>query len=85
MIILPNICLAIWISSRLIKRIVHLKQKISVLLIGILCLIISVTFQTREEIKLLDDYISKAGFWFTYVYIPLLFTSVLITKKVKGK
>ncbi|AIE59861.1 hypothetical protein [Bacillus methanolicus] len=53
--------------------------------IAILCLIISVTFQAREEIKLLDEYISKAGFWFTYVYIPLLFTSVLIAKKVKGK
>ncbi|WP_318533219.1 GerAB/ArcD/ProY family transporter [Bacillus methanolicus] len=85
LIILPNICLAIWISSRLIKRIVNLKQKISVLLIAIVCLIVSVTFQTREEIKLLDGYISKAGFWFSYVYIPLLFMSVLIAKKVKGK
>ncbi|WP_342456746.1 GerAB/ArcD/ProY family transporter [Bacillus methanolicus] len=85
LIILPNISLSIWIASRLIKRIVNLKQKISVLLIAILCLIISVSFQTREEIKLLDEYIAKAGFWFVYVYIPLLFTAVLIAKKVKGK
>jgi spore germination protein AB len=85
LIILPNICLSIWIASRLLKRIVNLKQKIGVFLIAILCLIISVFFQTREQINLLDNYIAKMGFWFTYGYIPLLFTSVLIAKKVKGK
>lgn len=85
LIILPNICLSIWIACRLIKQIVNLKQKISVLLIASLCVIISVFLQTREVINLLGHYISEAGFWFIYVYIPFLLTAVLIAKKVKGK
>ncbi|EIJ80639.1 spore germination protein [Bacillus methanolicus PB1] len=85
LIILPNICLSVWIASRIIKQVVNLKQKISVLLIASLCIIIPVFFQKREEIMLLDRYISEMGFWLTYVYIPFLFTSVLIAKKVKGK
>lgn len=85
LIILPNICIAMWCASRILKRTVHLRQKKGVFLIGILCLIGICFFRTRDQINMLNDITGKIGFYMNYLYIPCLLFAVLIVKKVKRK
>ncbi|MBP2240405.1 spore germination protein (amino acid permease) [Cytobacillus eiseniae] len=83
LVILPNICIALWISSRLMKRIFNLQQKKGVIFIAMATLFAINFFPTRVEVNLLNNLTAKAGFVFTFIYIPLLFIAVMIAKKVK--
>lgn len=85
LIILPNLCLAIWCSSRILKRTVNIKQKKGVFIVSFICLVSVNFFTTRDQINLLNDITGKIGFYMNYIYIPLLFAAVLIVKKVKKK
>lgn len=85
LIILPNVCISIWIASRLVKRVFNIRQKIGVFFIAAAVLILVNFLNTREEINMLNDYIGKMGFAFTFLYIPLLFIAIMIAKKVKKK
>ncbi|MHC0038201.1 GerAB/ArcD/ProY family transporter [Pseudoneobacillus sp. C159] len=83
LIILPNLCLSIWCASRILKRTVNLRKKKGVILIAFLCLICINFFETRIEVNLLNDIASRMGLYFHFLYIPILFIAVLVTKKVK--
>ncbi|MCM3093593.1 GerAB/ArcD/ProY family transporter [Cytobacillus sp. AMY 15.2] len=85
LIMLPNVCIAIWICSRLIKRIFNIKQKIGVFFIVGALLILIIFVDSREKISVLNDYFGRAGFGFTFIYIPLFFVAIMIAKKVKKK
>jgi spore germination protein (amino acid permease) len=85
LIILPNVCISVWIASRLIKRIMNVRQKIGVFFIVGPVLFLINFLDTREKINMLNDYIGKMGFAFTFIYIPMLFAAVMIAKKVKKK
>ncbi|HYK74915.1 MAG TPA: GerAB/ArcD/ProY family transporter [Pseudoneobacillus sp.] len=85
LIILPNLCISIWCASRILKRTINIRQKKGVIII---CLVILVTinfFESRDQINTLNDMTGKIGFYFHYIYIPILFFAVLIAKKVKKK
>ncbi|WP_226678838.1 GerAB/ArcD/ProY family transporter [Mesobacillus jeotgali] len=85
LIILPNICIALWGASMILKRAFKLKQKKGVIILTILCLIAINFFDTRAKINLLNDWTAKLGFAVTFVYIPFLFIATMIAKKVKNK
>ncbi|MBY0124185.1 GerAB/ArcD/ProY family transporter [Bacillus sp. S/N-304-OC-R1] len=85
LVILPNVCIPIWVASRLLKRIYHLKQKKGVLFISAAIIGVINIFNTRERVGILNDYLGKTGFAITFIYIPLLFIAILIAKKVKKK
>jgi spore germination protein AB len=85
LIVLPNICIAVWCASRILKRTVNIKQKKGVIIIAFLCLVAINFFTTRDQINKLNDITGKIGFYLNYVYIPSLFTAVLIAKKVRKK
>jgi spore germination protein AB len=85
LVILPNICIALWSSSMLLKRTFKLKQKKGVLFMAFICLIAINYFDTREKINLLNTMTGKIGFMVTYVYIPFMFIATMIAKKVKKK
>lgn len=85
LIILPNVCLSIWIGSRLVNRIFNIRQKKGVYLFIIPHLAAINFIHTREGIDLLNQSVAKIGFVFTMLYIPLLFIAVQIAKKVKTK
>ncbi|WP_236719639.1 GerAB/ArcD/ProY family transporter [Neobacillus mesonae] len=85
LIILPNVCLSIWIGSRLVNRIFNIRQKNGVYLFVIALLAAINLIHTREGIERLNILVEKIGFAFTVLYIPLLFLAVQITKKVKQK
>ena len=84
-VILPNFCIALWCSSRILKRVTNLKQKKGVIIMALLCLISINFFQTREQINTVLDLTGEIAFFLNYGYIPLLFFTMLIVKKVKKK
>jgi spore germination protein AB len=83
LIILPNVCIPLWVASRLAKQIFHLPQKYGVFAISIVCLVASSVIKTREQIVFLGDLTGMSSFIFVYAYIPVLFVLVMIIKKVK--
>lgn len=83
LIILPNICIALWGSSLILKRAFKLKQRKGVIILALFCLIAINFFDTRAKINFLNDWTGKIGFAVTYVYIPFLFIATMIAKKVK--
>lgn len=85
LIMLPNVCIAIWISSRLIKRIFNIRQKIGVFFVVSALLLLINFINTHEKISMVNDYFGKIGFGFTFIYIPLLFAAIMIAKRVKKK
>lgn len=82
-IILPNICIALWCASRLAKQIFSIKQKTALPFLAGICLIVTSSLLTRNHINLLLNLVGQIGFYFNFVYIPLLFFAILIVKKVK--
>jgi spore germination protein AB len=85
LVILPNLCIAIWGASRILKRTVHLKQKYGVLMISTLCLVGVNLFESRSQINMLNDMTGRIGFYFNYIYLPFLLAAILVVKKVKKK
>ncbi|PLR82892.1 spore gernimation protein GerB [Bacillus canaveralius] len=83
LVILPNICIAVWCASRLIKRIFSFQQKKNVFLIAIICIIVTILIETRSQVDFLNTLTSRIGFAFIYIYIPILYLSIVIAKKVK--
>ncbi|WP_394234605.1 GerAB/ArcD/ProY family transporter [Niallia oryzisoli] len=85
LIILPNVCLALWCASWVMKQIFTIRQKVSVPALSILCIIATSMLLTREMINTLTDITARIGFYFNFIYIPLLFFATLIAGKVKSR
>lgn len=85
LVILPNACICLWCASRLAKNVFSLRQKTAVLVFALICLLTISFIETREQINLLTDIISKAGFYFNFIYIPILFVITWIIRKVKSR
>jgi spore germination protein AB len=85
LIILPNICIALWGASIILKRAFKLRQRKGVIILAIVCLISIIFLDTRAKINFLNDWTGKIGFAVTYVYVPFLFFATMIAKKVKSK
>jgi spore germination protein AB len=84
-VILPNMCLAIWCASRIMKQITNIRQKHSLVIIATLCTIAASFIKTREGVNLLDDIVANIGFYFLYGFVPLMFTIIYVMHKVRKK
>jgi hypothetical protein len=76
LIILPNVCLFLWCSSRLAKRVFHTKHRTTLIIITILVFCVMQMFEDRKLINDLNNYLGHIGFYMGYVYIPILFAIV---------
>lgn len=85
LIILPNVCICLWCASRLAKQLFSIRQKTTIPVISLLCLIVASLVKTREQINILTDMTAKVGFYFNIIYIPILFAATLIAKKVRNR
>ncbi|MFS0863622.1 GerAB/ArcD/ProY family transporter [Fredinandcohnia sp. 179-A 10B2 NHS] len=85
LVVLPNICLTLWASSRGIKRMFAVKQKHSLIVIMAIVLVAVGMFKTRFQINMLNDYMATFGFYFVFCYIPILFVLNFIIRKLRGK
>ncbi|SFB12163.1 MULTISPECIES: GerAB/ArcD/ProY family transporter [unclassified Bacillus (in: firmicutes)] len=83
LIILPNVCIPLWIASRILKKTVNLRQRKGVLFVSIFSLIVVNLFSGREQVNMLNNYLGKFSLYLNYGYIPLLFIVVSIMKRVK--
>lgn len=84
LIILPNICIALWCVSRLTKQIFSIQQRKALPALALLVLVGISFLVTRDQINAVTNITAKFGFYFNFVYIPILFIAILITKKVKS-
>jgi spore germination protein AB len=85
LIVLPNVCIAIWIASRLFKQIFHIRQKTGVILTTLVCVIVSSYLSTRIQINFLGDLLGKMSIALNYMYIPVFFIAIMIAKRVKNR
>ena len=83
LVILPNLCLTLWAGGRGIRRLTRVSQQNATIPLLILILIISSVFAKRESIDLLNMYTSAVGYYFVYVYVPLLYVVQYIKRKVR--
>ncbi len=84
-IVLPNICLGIWAASRGMKRLFKIRQKKAVVFILVIAYMICILMDTPQEIHRLNSFISRAGFYIVYVYIPFLFILQMMVYKVRER
>lgn len=82
LVIIPTICIPIWSCTRILKKMMHIKPKISLPFILLIIFITSILIDERVELEFLNDFRSEISFYFVYGYIPLLFILFFIKKKV---
>lgn len=83
-IILPNVCISLWIAGRLCKQIFKIRQRTGVVAASFVCLIVSSLLTTRIQISTLGDFFGKMSFIINFIYVPSLFIAIMIAKKVKS-
>jgi hypothetical protein len=84
LVILPNLCLGVWCSSRLWKELFHVKQKNAVYIVLAVIFLAIQCLNTRDLVNLFNDFINKIGFYFLVAYIPSLYLFHLTAKKWRG-
>ncbi|WP_088102264.1 GerAB/ArcD/ProY family transporter [Halalkalibacter urbisdiaboli] len=84
-LIAPNIAIAIWAASRAGKRIFNMSQR-KMLVIALACMtIISISLPTRQEVEIFSKWVGEFGFYFVFIYIPILVLIQAIVLKVKER
>ncbi|MEE6453221.1 GerAB/ArcD/ProY family transporter [Gottfriedia acidiceleris] len=76
--------LLLWSTSRGLKLIFKWKQKYTLLLISLICLIICQFLKTRYQINTFTDYISRFSLYLFYIYIPIFSIIFMLTKSGKA-
>lgn len=84
-IILPNICLALWCASRCLKDTFRINQKYSLFFLLIIIYLIVNFLETREQVSLMNDITGQVGFYMMFVYIPFIFLLNTVIRKIKGR
>ncbi len=72
LIILPNVCLAFWASSRGIRQVFRFSQRKALIGMMVVSLIILLFLKEREQIELLSKYVSLTGLYLCSFYVPCL-------------
>ncbi|WP_268870705.1 GerAB/ArcD/ProY family transporter [Alkalihalobacillus hemicellulosilyticus] len=82
-LIAPNIGILLWAATRCAKVVFKMSQRkaliIAVVLVGIACIMLP----SRQEIKIFNEIIGEIGFYFMYVYIPLLVILQTVALKIR--
>ncbi|XXM70433.1 GerAB/ArcD/ProY family transporter [Lysinibacillus sphaericus] len=85
LIILPNVCIALWCGSRIMKRTMPINQRHSLWVLSAIVLGVLTFLTNRKQVNFLNTFSGEVGFYINYGYIPLLLVLVIIMKKVKKK
>lgn len=83
LVILPNITIFLWATSRIGKRVSGFKQKYFLFINLIILFIGCIYFDKRENIIQLNKIVSTIGKYYNFVYIPLLFIIQSIMVKAR--
>ncbi|WMX58777.1 GerAB/ArcD/ProY family transporter [Peribacillus sp. R9-11] len=82
LLVLPNISVKIWAGCRGIKKLVNVKQRISLFIVLVLFFIIANVLKEKIQIERLNEIYSNIAFYFVYLYIPFLFFYIHIKHKI---
>lgn len=82
LLVLPNISLKIWAACRGLKKLVNLKQRLSLLIVLVLFFFTANLLNENSLIVQLGDIYSKIAFYFVYCYIPFLFVFIYLKQKI---
>ncbi|MBY6037890.1 spore germination protein [Fictibacillus nanhaiensis] len=85
LVILPNITLAIWCSSRVAKLMLNVRQHYTLIALLAVILGMCIYLDNRYKINVLNSYTNITGFYLSVSYIPLLFITTFIRKQYKKK
>lgn len=85
LVILPNICLTIWSSSRGVKQLFGIKQHKALIVLLVITFAVNCLLTDRSSVDMLNTNVSKIGFYFIVLYIPFLYIFSQIHHKVRGK
>ncbi|KAA0547382.1 GerAB/ArcD/ProY family transporter [Bacillus sp. BGMRC 2118] len=85
LIILPNICIALWGASRIAKRIFNKRQRLFLLFFLSITVLLTTYIDTRIQIDMLNNLTAQIGFYIIYGYIPFLYIVSIIHTKWKEK
>lgn len=80
-VILPNITVGLWASSRIGKRVFSMKHRHTLIISILIVFIASILLETRDQINQLNSIVSIVGLYVLYVYIPFL----LVWKWIVGR
>lgn len=80
-VIFPNIALAIWASSRLLKQQLGVRHRTTAKVVVFLVFIATIQFDTRRAINALNDGMNYVGPLFIFGLLPLLWAVSLFLKK----
>ncbi|ARK30259.1 GerAB/ArcD/ProY family transporter [Halalkalibacter krulwichiae] len=84
-LIAPNIALALWGASRCAKRAFSINQRKALVIALAMMTVITMLLPTRQEVDMMSNIVSQFGFYFVFVYIPLLVILQAIVLKVRRK
>jgi spore germination protein AB len=82
LVIFPNLCLYLFISSKGVKQIFHLKQKHGIWVISIIIFITSFFVTKRVDTNLFFDQVGHVGFYLWFIYPILLYSISIIKSKL---
>ncbi|MFP3668055.1 GerAB/ArcD/ProY family transporter [Priestia sp. SIMBA_032] len=82
-LVLPGICLGLWASSRSLKKIFHVNQHITLLILICIVFVVSNLITDRQQINMYTKLIKNIGAYIIFLYIPLLFFIQAIVYKVR--
>jgi hypothetical protein len=83
--ILPNMVVTLWASTRGAKELFKAKQRYVLMAAVVIAFIVSLFFQNRIDVKQLNSVVPTIGFYFLYVYMPILWMIQFVKSKVRKK
>ncbi|MGM0835438.1 MAG: GerAB/ArcD/ProY family transporter [Bacillota bacterium] len=85
LVIIPTICIPIWSCTRILKQLTNIKPRLLLLVLTFIILVASILIDDQSKVALLSSVVSDIGFYFVYVYIPLLYIAYMLKTKISGK
>ncbi|MCF6138619.1 GerAB/ArcD/ProY family transporter [Pseudalkalibacillus berkeleyi] len=84
-VILPNICLSLWASSRTLKLTLNLRQNRILIAYMVMIVVACGLMKDRTSVEWLNGIVGDTGFYFTSVYIPILFLIQRVVNKARNR
>ena len=84
-VLLPNVCLYLWVAGQMVKRSFAIRLRTSVPIIAGLCLIVLPLLENRTQVHHFIDFTGQIGMYLNAIYIPFIFICVFIAWKVKNR
>lgn len=82
-VIIPTICLHLWCVCRVYKRLFDIKPRISLIASLLIIFMSTVGIDNYLKLEMFNKYVYTAGFYFVYIYIPLIYLTKVVWNMAK--